>query len=136
MTRQKLTAYSFFLISFLVIIMVLIGGITRLTGSGLSMTEWAPFTGFIPPLNQQVWLSLFAKYQQSPEFMHINPDMDVEGFKGIFWLEFIHRVWGRVIGLAMLIPTYFVLTNKETRATFSGRLALLWALGIAQGFLG
>jgi len=93
-----------FSVAGMVLFMVILGGLTRLTHSGLSMVEWKLFTGWIPPMNDADWGALFAKYQQSPEFHKMNPDMDVHGFKGIFWLEFIHRFWGRFLGFAFFLP--------------------------------
>jgi cytochrome c oxidase assembly protein subunit 15 len=89
---------------FLVFAMVVIGGITRLTRSGLSITEWNPLMGAIPPLNGADWQAAFAKYQLSPEFQKINFDMKIDEFKFIFWWEFMHRLVGRLIGVVFIIP--------------------------------
>ena len=120
----------------LVYTMVVVGGLTRLTGSGLSMVDWNPATGFIPPLNQADWQALFDSYRQFPEFRHINPNMDLAGFKDIFWLEFIHRVLGRIIGLAFLLPFLFFLARRMIPASLTPRLAALFVLGGLQGLLG
>ena len=88
----------------LVFAMVVLGGVTRLTGSGLSMVDWKPVTGVLPPLSDAEWQTSFEMYQQSPEFQKINAHMDVEAFKGIFWLEFLHRLLGRLIGVVFLVP--------------------------------
>jgi len=120
----------------LVFSMVIVGGLTRLTGSGLSMVEWNPATGFIPPMNQADWQSLFDKYRQFPEFVHVNPDMDLAGFKDIFWLEFIHRVLGRVIGLAFLLPFLYFLFRRMIPRRLTLRLATIFFLGGMQGLLG
>jgi cytochrome c oxidase assembly protein subunit 15 len=85
-------AYWLLGICLLVFLMVVIGGVTRLTGSGLSMVEWKPVTGFIPPFTQSDWQTLFDSYRQYPEFLKVNRGMDLAGFKGIFWLEFIHLI--------------------------------------------
>ena len=88
----------------LVFAMVVVGGITRLTHSGLSIVEWQPILGALPPLNDAQWTEIFAKYQKTPEFRLKNFDMTLEGFKGIFWWEYIHRNLGRLIGLAFFVP--------------------------------
>jgi cytochrome c oxidase assembly protein subunit 15 len=82
----------------LVFVMVVLGGVTRLTGSGLSMVDWRPVTGFLPPLTDEAWQNEFEMYQQSPEFQEVNSQMDVNDFKGIFWLEFLHRTSTEVSG--------------------------------------
>ena len=134
--NQKMAAFGFFAVAFMVFTMVIIGGLTRLTGSGLSMVEWKPLTGFMPPLSDMEWMNLFAQYQKFPEFSKINYTMDLEGFKKIFWLEYIHRVWGRLIGLVLLIPTYFVLKDAKCRQTHLLPLMALWIFGSSQGLLG
>ena len=83
----------------LVVAMIALGGATRLTGSGLSITEWKPVTGALPPSGQAAWEAEFAKYQQIPQFREDNPTMDLSGFKRIYWWEWSHRLLGRVIGL-------------------------------------
>ena len=91
----------------LVGVMIVIGGVTRLTGSGLSMVEWRPLIGILPPLTEAEWLRVFALYQGSPEYQQINIDMDLAGFKLIFFWEYMHRVWGRLLGLAFGLPLLF-----------------------------
>lgn len=136
--RAKLMASWLFTVAGMVLFMVILGGLTRLTHSGLSITEWQLFTGWIPPLNDADWGTLFAKYQLSPEFHKTNPDMDVEGFKGIFWLEFIHRVWGRLLGFAFFLPFAFFVVRSWVRVSD----ALFWkffglfVLGGSQGAMG
>jgi cytochrome c oxidase assembly protein subunit 15 len=120
----------------MVLLMVWIGGVTRLTGSGLSMVDWAPVTQWFPPLSEARWQEVFALYQTSPEFLLINPDMNLEGFKGIFWLEYIHRLIGRVTGMVFMLPlAYFVMRGRIDRP-FMLRLLTLLFLGGAQGVLG
>ncbi|HBE92255.1 MAG TPA: heme A synthase [Gammaproteobacteria bacterium] len=116
--------------------MVVVGGLTRLTGSGLSMVEWRPATGFIPPMNATEWQVMFDNYRQFPEFMKINPSMNLEGFKGIFWLEFIHRVLGRLIGLAFLLPFLYFLARRMIPGKLTPRLITMFVLGGMQGLLG
>ena len=84
--------------------MVLVGGATRLTKSGLSITQWKPVTGVIPPLSDAEWRDEFARYRQIPQFAALNPDMTLEGFKTIFWWEWSHRLLARIIGVAFVAP--------------------------------
>ena len=116
--------------------MVVLGGMTRLTGSGLSMVSWKPLTGFIPPLNTQDWETLFSDYQTSPEFMKVNFGMTLNEFKNIFWLEFIHRVWGRFIGIVFLIPVFICLKTSSLRPQYAPRIIFIWLLGAVQGAIG
>src|SRR5436190_17855981 len=88
----------------LVFLTVVIGGMTRLTHSGLSIVEWQPIVGAIPPLDDAQWEATFAKYRQTPEFRLRNPDMQLAGFKSIFWWEYVHRLMGRIVGLVFLLP--------------------------------
>lgn len=115
--------------------MVLIGGLTRLTGSGLSIVEWKPITGIFPPLTLEAWLREFSKYQQSPEFQKINLGITLSEFKSLFWLEYIHRLWGRLLGIVLLIPTFLLVFKKQHRFLWPF-LTLLWLLGAAQGVMG
>jgi len=120
----------------LIFIMVVLGGVTRLTRSGLSIVEWQPLMGAIPPLTEAQWLTLFEKYKLTPEYQKVNVGMDLAGFQGIFWLEYFHRLLGRLIGLAFALPfVYFLVRGKIERA-LAPKLWLLFALGAAQGLLG
>ena len=92
--------------------MVIVGGATRLTGSGLSMVEWDPVFGVLPPLNQEEWEDVFSKYRESPEYQQVNIGMDLEGFKSIYWYEFIHRLLGRSIGTVFLLPFLYFLARR------------------------
>ena len=116
--------------------MVVLGGVTRLTGSGLSMTDWKPVTGILPPIGDAAWQEEFARYQQSPEFQKINSHMDVDDFKGIFWLEYLHRVLGRLIGLAFLLPFIYFLARGYIRKADSPKYVVMFVLGGLQGVLG
>ena len=120
----------------LVVVMVVVGGITRLTHSGLSIVEWQPIVGAVPPLNDAQWEEAFAKYRATPEFRQRNPDMAVAGFKGIFWWEYIHRLLGRVIGLVFLIPFVYFLARRRLDPEVAWKLAGIFLLGAAQGALG
>lgn len=120
----------------MVFIMILVGGITRLTESGLSITEWRVVTGAIPPLTEEHWQEEFAKYQQSPEFIHKNFDFTVQDFKGIYWWEWIHRQIGRLIGIVFIIPFLYFYSKKAFTAKAKKKLMVILALGAFQGFLG
>ena len=100
----------------LVFLMVSVGGATRLTGSGLSITEWQPIVGIVPPLSQADWLDAFAKYQQIPQYHHVNRGMSLDEFKAIFWWEWTHRFLGRLIGAAFLVPFLGFLAAGRFRA--------------------
>lgn len=120
----------------LILIMVMVGGATRLTGSGLSMTDWRPVTGVIPPIGETAWAAEFAKYQQSPEFKLKNFDMGVEDFKGIYWWEWGHRLLGRLIGLAYAVPLLIFWLRGKIPTGFKPRMLALFVLGGGQGLLG
>ena len=124
------------LITFLLVIMILVGGITRLTGSGLSMVEWRPFLGILPPLTENEWIRIFDLYKLSPEYKLINSWMTITDFKFIFFWEYFHRIWGRLIGICFLIPfLYFIYQNKFERKIFF-RTSLLFFLICIQGIIG
>lgn len=116
--------------------MVVLGGVTRLTGSGLSMVKWEPIIGVLPPLGQSEWEQVFQLYQQYPEFRHKNSNMDLAGFKGIFWLEYAHRVLGRLIGVIFLIPLIFFIVRKRIERPLVPKLIFMFLLGGLQGVLG
>ncbi len=120
----------------LVFAMVVVGGMTRLTQSGLSIVEWRPVTGTLPPFTEAAWLDEFAKYQSSPEFRQRNHDMTLAGFKGIFWWEYFHRLLGRVIGLAFLLPFLYFVARGAVRGRLAWKLAGIFALGGLQGAMG
>lgn len=120
----------------LIAAMVVVGGLTRLTDSGLSITEWAPITGALPPLNDAAWMAEFEKYQQIPEFKLQNNYMDLAAFKQIYWWEWGHRQLGRFIGLVWAIGFLALLLTKSIPTGWTGRLLGLGALGGLQGFIG
>ena len=122
--------------AFLIFAMVILGGVTRLTGSGLSMVRWHPIHGAIPPMNEQQWLEEFTHYQQSPEFKKINSSMTVDGFKKIFMFEYAHRMLGRTIGLVFLLPFLYFLFTRRIKPGLAPRLAVMFVLGGLQGLLG
>lgn len=125
-------------VAFLVFIMVIVGGITRLTESGLSITEWKPVTGALPPLSEAHWLSEFEKYQQIPEYLEINgpAGMTLADFKFIYFWEWVHRLLGRVIGLAFALPLLWFAVKRAIPSGYGWRLVALLALGGFQGAIG
>ncbi|MFD2550307.1 COX15/CtaA family protein [Bizionia sediminis] len=120
----------------LIFIMVVVGGITRLTDSGLSMTDYRLITGTIPPLNEAEWQEAFEVYQQYPEFQKLHYHFTLEDFKDIYFWEWFHRVIGRVIGLVFIIPFIYFLIKKRLTASTIKKCLVLLALGAFQGFLG
>ncbi|MCB1332247.1 MAG: COX15/CtaA family protein [Roseivivax sp.] len=120
----------------LVVAMILVGGLTRLTDSGLSITEWKPVTGAIPPMNAADWDSEFAKYQTIPEFQLQNKDMTLSEFKSIYWWEWGHRFLGRFVGLVWAVGFFGFLALKKIPPGWTGRLALPGVLGGVQGAVG
>ena len=120
----------------LVALMVLIGGITRLTGSGLSMVEWRPLMGTLPPLSAAEWNRVFLLYQQSPEYNDINFGMSLGEFKTIFFWEYVHRLWGRLLGIVFIVPFVYFLMRKMIPQGYGFMLSLLLVLGGFQGVIG
>jgi cytochrome c oxidase assembly protein subunit 15 len=135
-TSRRLVALWLFGVCAMVWVMVVLGGATRLTGSGLSIMEWAPIMGALPPWSEAEWQRLFALYQQIPQYSLLHDGFGLDGFKHIFWLEWTHRLWGRLIGLAFLVPFIaFAVTGRIERRLYP-RLALLFVLGGLQGAVG
>lgn len=120
----------------MLIVQILLGGITRLTGSGLSITEWDVITGVIPPLNHQQWVDEFHKYQQTPQYHLLNSDFTLNDFKSIFFWEWFHRLWGRLIGVVFLIPFIVFLIQKRFTKEMIRPLIILFLLGALQGAVG
>lgn len=120
----------------LIFIMVIIGGITRLTGSGLSITEWKVITGIIPPLNDAQWQQEFHLYQQSPQYRIINAGFTLHDFKRIYWWEYIHRLTGRITGVVFIIPFLFFLSKKWIDKILLPKLVVIFCLGALQGIVG
>jgi|TARA_R110002126_G_scaffold10841_21_gene49862 heme a synthase len=125
-------------VAFLVFIMVVVGGITRLTESGLSITEWKPITGALPPLSEADWLSEFQKYQQIPEYQEISgpAGMTLADFKFIYFWEWVHRLLGRMIGVAFALPLLWFAAKRAIPSGYGVRLVALLALGGLQGTIG
>lgn len=120
----------------LAFLVVLIGGVTRLTRSGLSIVEWQPLVGALPPLSQADWEALFAKYRETPEFRQVNFSMTLEGFKRIFWWEYIHRLLARLIGVVFLLPYLYFLVRKNLDRPLAWKLGGIFLLGALQGTVG
>lgn len=120
----------------MVLAMVVIGGITRLTGSGLSIVEWRPVMGFLPPLSDAAWNRAFELYRATPQYLEVNAGMTLAEFRAIFWWEYIHRLWGRLIGLVFLLPFVWFAIRGQIRKSLVPRLILLFLVGGAQGALG
>lgn len=120
----------------MIMIQVLLGGITRLTGSGLSITEWKPIMGALPPMNQQAWEAAFSKYKQIGQFKFLNADFTLSDFKFIFFWEWLHRLWARLIGFAFLIPFIIFIIQKKFRKEMIRPMVILFLLGGLQGAIG
>lgn len=120
----------------IIFVMVLVGGATRLTDSGLSITEWKPVTGIVPPLSESAWQEEFAKYKKIPEYQQINKGMSLDEFKGIFWWEWGHRFLGRMIGFAFLIPFLYFWRKGAISPDLRPKLIIMFVLGGLQGALG
>jgi heme a synthase len=134
--RPNAVANWLFTVAALVFSMVVIGGITRLTESGLSITEWKPLTGAIPPLSAADWAAAFDKYKHSSQFVLMNAGMDIAAFKHIFFWEYFHRLMGRIMGAAFALPFLYFLIRRAIPKGFTWRLLLLFVLGGAQGGIG
>jgi cytochrome c oxidase assembly protein subunit 15 len=135
-TRDRAIATWLLICCGFVFAMVVLGGVTRLTGSGLSMAEWRPIMGTLPPLTDSEWQRVFDIYKQTPEFQKVNAHMDVHGFKGIFWLEYLHRLLGRLLGFVFLLPlVYFVSRRYITMRQLPWYL-LMFGLGGLQAVIG
>ena len=132
----KIVAYWLFLMAILVGMMVIIGGITRLTGSGLSMTEWRPLFGTLPPLNNQEWIRVFELYKSTPEYQQLNFGMQMGEFKQIFFWEYFHRLWGRLLGLVYVLPLIYFFAQGRIPAEYRLPLIGLALAGGFQGFVG
>ena len=125
-----------FLLCVLIFAMIIVGGATRLTDSGLSITEWKPILGIIPPLGEAAWAEAFAKYRQIPEYELINKGMNLGEFKTIYWWEWAHRFLGRMIGFAFLLPFLFFWATGRLSQQIWPKLLLMFVLGGLQGALG
>jgi cytochrome c oxidase assembly protein subunit 15 len=120
----------------MIMIQVLLGGITRLTGSGLSITEWKPIIGALPPMNDQDWQTAFEKYKQIAQFKYLNSHFTLHDFKFIFFWEWFHRLWARLIGVVFLIPFIIFLIQKRFKKEMIKPMIILFLLGALQGLIG
>ncbi|KAF2453711.1 electron transfer protein 1, mitochondrial precursor [Lineolata rhizophorae] len=135
-TSDKLVAYWLLGSAASVFGIVVFGGLTRLTESGLSITEWRPVTGSLPPMSAEKWESEFTKYRASPEFHLLNPNMTLEEFKKIYWMEWTHRVWGRAIGITFLLPTAYFILRRRVAPHMAWKLVGICGLIGFQGVIG
>ena len=120
----------------MIVVQVLLGGITRLTGSGLSITEWKPLLGAVPPLNEQDWLKAFEQYKEIGQYKHINFEFTLSDFKFIYFWEWFHREWARLIALVFIIPFVWFLVKKKFRKEMINPMIILFLLGAMQGLIG
>ncbi len=135
-TRPGPIANWLLFVAALVFAMVVVGGITRLTESGLSMVRWEPISGAIPPMNEDAWQAEFEAYRATPEYQKINRGMSLSQFKEIFFWEYVHRLLGRFIGLAFAVPLVWFAWKRAVPSGYGWRLGVLLALGGLQGAIG
>ncbi|MDE2284557.1 MAG: COX15/CtaA family protein [Hyphomicrobiales bacterium] len=135
-THPRAIRLWLYAVAALVLAMVLVGGATRLTESGLSITEWKPVMGVLPPLDQQSWQAEFQKYQAIPQYRELNNGMSLDAFKSIYWWEWSHRMLGRLIGFAFLLPFLFFLWRGYVPVSLRPRLWFIFGLGALQGAVG
>jgi cytochrome c oxidase assembly protein subunit 15 len=137
-TRQsrRVVAIWLFSVAAMILVMIVLGGVTRLTGSGLSIMEWAPLMGTLPPTSDAEWLRLFDLYRRIPQYALENQGFGLDGFKHIFWLEWTHRLWGRLTGLVFLLPLLYFAATARIERRLLPRLGLLFVLGGLQGAVG
>ena len=134
--QQRAVAWWLFACCAMVFLTMVVGGVTRLTHSGLSIVEWKPLVGALPPLSHADWMELFAKYQQTPEFIKRNHDMTLDGFQFIFWWEWAHRLSGRLIGVVFFVPYVWFLLRGRLRGALAARVFGFFILGGLQGAMG
>lgn len=134
--NNGLVANWLFICCVAIFIMVIIGGLTRLTNSGLSIVKWEPVSGALPPLSTEKWNEYFEAYKQIPEYKQINKGMSLAEFKGIFWLEYFHRLIGRLIGVIFFVPFVYFLVRGMIRKKNAVKFGIIFALGGLQGFIG
>lgn len=134
-TRKAITLWLLFT-ALCVFGMVVLGGLTRLTESGLSIVHWKPFTGTFPPMDETAWMEEFDAYRTSPQYEKVNFGMTLEQFKGIFWLEYLHRLAGRIIGFVVLLPLLWFALRRQLPVWLGKRLVGILLLGGMQGVIG
>jgi heme a synthase len=135
-THRRAIRVWLYAIAALLVLMVMVGGTTRLTDSGLSIVEWRPVTGIVPPLSESAWAAEFTKYKTSPEYELVNKGMSLGEFKRIYWWEWVHRLLGRLIGAAFLIPLVFFQLRGWIEPGIKWRLWFIFGLGALQGAIG
>ena len=123
-------------LTIMVFLIIIIGGLTRLTDSGLSMVDWQPILGTIPPLNNNQWMEVFNDYKLTPEFLYVNKNMTLDEFKYIFWWEWFHRFFARLIGIVFIIPFIYFLIKKNLNSFFYKRFSIIFSLGLFQAVVG
>ncbi len=136
LSHARLIAGWLFIVCGMILAMIILGGMTRLTNSGLSMVNWQPITGWLPPMSDTAWVAIFEDYRLSPQYLEINRGMSVDEFKEIFWLEYIHRLWGRAIGVVFFLPFVFFVIRGWVDRRIAPALAFFFILGGLQGGLG
>jgi cytochrome c oxidase assembly protein subunit 15 len=135
-SRPRAVAVWLLAVAALVFVMVVVGGITRLTESGLSIVRWEPVSGAIPPIGEEAWAAEFAAYKRSPQYQLVNSGMSLEDFKSIYFWEYVHRLLGRIIGLAFALPLAWFAWMRAIPRGYGWKLAALLALGALQGAIG
>lgn len=135
-SRSMATAVWLFAVAAVVIGMVVVGGATRLTGSGLSITDWKPVSGALPPMTDRAWADLFRRYRAIPQYRIVNPDMTLAGFKTIFWWEWSHRLLGRLLGIVFAAPLVALLLTRRLPRRLAWPCVGLFILGGLQGLVG
>ena len=133
---RRLVAGWLFTVCFMLLVMIALGGATRLTGSGLSIMEWDPVSGMIPPLSHTEWERLYGLYRGIPQYQLLHEGMDLAGFQQIFWLEWVHRFWGRLIGVVVLLPLLLFWATGRIERRLVPRLGIIFVLGGLQGAVG
>ncbi len=135
-TRDRAVRNWLFIFAAIVAFLIVFGGFVRLTRSGLSIVEWNPISGILPPIGEQAWVEEFAKYQETPEFIHINSGMTLAGYQYIFYMEWIHRILARLAGLLYALPVFYFLLRRRIPWREFGIYFLMGMLFIAQAFMG
>jgi len=135
-TQSRMVGLWLLTVAAVILAMITVGGLTRITGSGLSITEWDPIMGVVPPISAAAWHEAFAKYQRIPQYIHENRGMSLETFKSIFWWEWAHRLLGRLLGVVFFVPFLLFAGLGAIRRSEWPRMVVLFVLGGLQGFVG
>jgi len=133
---RRIVAFWLLTVAAVILAMITVGGLTRITGSGLSITEWDPIMGAVPPISDAAWQDAFSKYQRIPQYLHEHAGMTLDDFKGIYWWEWAHRLLGRLLGVIFFVPFVLFAWIGAIRRAEWPRMLLLFALGGLQGFVG